>query len=147
MLFNLNYVFQERHIDKLYGMVASMSADLMHSMPLHVTEESEPAQSSQIDTDIENQGKKWFYSFRLLKPIQNIDPSPSNQSQDVDMLESDNNGFQIDTEMTDLNLIESESDLIRIAEARLAAMQDGESEIGKLNYIKEINASLNYFRS
>ena len=82
-----------------------------------------------------------------MKLIQNIDPSPSNQSQDVDMLESDNNGFQIDTEMTDLNLIESESDLIRIAEARLAAMQDGESEIGKLNYIREINASLNYFRS
>lgn len=63
------------------------------------------------------------------------------------MLELEDNQSQIDVEMEDLNLIESESDRLRIAEARLAAMQDGESEIGKLNYIREIDASLKYFRS
>lgn len=76
-----------------------------------------------------------------------VDPNHSNQSQDVDMLELEDNQSQIDVEMEDLNLIESESDRLRIAEARLAAMQDGESEIGKLNYIREIDASLKYFRS
>jgi hypothetical protein len=64
--------------------------------------------------------------------LKNIDPNSSNQSQDVDMLE--------------LGDEESESDRLRIAEARLAEMQDGESEIGKLNYIGEIDASLKYFR-
>ena len=63
------------------------------------------------------------------------------------MLELEDNQSQIDVEMEDLNLIESESDRLRIAEARLGAMQDGESEIGKLNYIREIDASLKYFRS
>lgn len=65
----------------------------------------------------------------------------SNQSQDVEMLNSEDD-TQIDTVMTDLAQLESESNRIRIAEARLAAMEDGESEISKLNYIKEIDSSL-----
>jgi hypothetical protein len=71
--------------------------------------------------------------IEIVRHIGNIDPNNSNQSQDVDMLELEDN--------------ESESDRIRIAVARLAEMQDGESEIGKLNYIREIEASLKYFRS
>lgn len=71
-----------------------------------------------------------------------LDPgNSSNQSQDVEMLNSEDD-TQIDTVMTDLAQLESESNRIRIAEARLAAMEDGESEISKLNYIKEIDSSL-----
>jgi hypothetical protein len=71
----------------------------------------------------------------------------SNQSQDVDMLDSGNgsNQFQ-DVDMldaqTDLPQTVSESErtgILRIAEAKLAAMEDGESEIGKLNYFREID--------
>ena len=36
----------------------SMSADLMYSMPMHLSEESEPVQSTQLDVDMESQGKK-----------------------------------------------------------------------------------------
>jgi hypothetical protein len=65
------------------------------------------------------------------------------------MLDFEGDQSEIDGEMRDFNLahIESESEHIQIAEARLAAMQDGESEIGKLNYITEMDASLKYFRS
>jgi hypothetical protein len=73
--------------------------------------------------------------IEIVRHIGNIDPNSSNQSQDVDMLPAE------------LEDNESESDRIRIAVARLAEMQDGESEIGKLNYIREIEASLKYFRS
>jgi hypothetical protein len=71
----------------------------------------------------------------------------SNQSQDVDMLDSGNgsNQFQ-DVDMldaqTDLPQAVSESErirILRIAEEKLAAMEDGESEIGKLNYFREID--------
>lgn len=55
---------ERRRIDKLYGMVASMSADLISSMPMHLSEESEPVQFTQPDADVESQGKKWIYSFR-----------------------------------------------------------------------------------
>jgi hypothetical protein len=64
-----------------------------------------------------------------------LNPGTSNQSQDVEMLNSEDD-TQIDTVMTESAQLESESDCIRIAEARLAAMEDGESEIGKLNYIR-----------
>jgi hypothetical protein len=86
--------------------------------------------------------------------IEQLNPSPdvdmldsgsgSNQLQDVDMLNLEDNTEVIDTVMTDLAPIESESDRFRIAEARLVAMQngDGESEIGKLNHIREIDARL-----
>jgi hypothetical protein len=71
-----------------------------------------------------------------------LDPgNSSNQSQDVEMLNLEDD-TQIDTVMTDLAQLESESNRIRIAEARLAAMEDGESEISKLNYIKEMDSSL-----
>ena len=33
---------------QLYGMAVSMSADLLRSMPKHLSEESEPAQSTKI---------------------------------------------------------------------------------------------------
>jgi hypothetical protein len=58
------------------------------------------------------------------------------------MLDLEVDQTQIDEEMTHPNLthIESEYDRLQIAEARLAAMQDGESEIGKLNYIREMDA-------
>ena len=38
----------ERWKDKLYGMAVSMSADLLRSMPKHLSEESKPAQSTEI---------------------------------------------------------------------------------------------------
>lgn len=62
----------------------------------------------------------------------------SNQPQDIDMLNFEDN-TEVDTVMTDLAQIESESDRFRIAEARLVAMQngDGESEIGKLNHTEK----------
>jgi hypothetical protein len=47
---------QEHRTDRLYGMAASMSADLMRSMPNHLSEASQPAH-------IESQGKKWIYSL------------------------------------------------------------------------------------
>lgn len=51
---------QERRIDKLYGMAASMSADLIRSMPKHVFEESEAVQQStdsERDAHIESHGQ------------------------------------------------------------------------------------------
>jgi hypothetical protein len=49
---------QERRTDRLYGMAASMSADLIRSMPKHPSEASQPAH-------IESQGKKFIYSHDL----------------------------------------------------------------------------------
>jgi hypothetical protein len=48
---------QERQTDKLDGMAASMSADLIRSMPMHLSQASESAQSAQL-THIESQGNK-----------------------------------------------------------------------------------------
>jgi hypothetical protein len=36
----------------------------MRSMPMPLSEKSDPVQSNQLDADIESQGKKLIYTFR-----------------------------------------------------------------------------------